>query len=239
MLNNTFGIPTDFERNGPNKITSLENVPNIGDSLHKDISTSINMLGFFERLIDKSLKDILPTSNYAIKPAFNKESPEDLGNPVITIRKTSLEAQDFGIFGDKSGVSNMNASINTGDFSLADSYSVGDLITMYVSISVFGFNLAEVSKIQEAIFDILFASSYGTLSEAISCIKYVKPPVASEVMAQERNMETYVGGITFSVEYLDRAYLLARKNLVNIARIIVNENDSKDTIWSRKDLDNR
>jgi len=238
MLNNTFGIPTDIKRNGPETIFLKDNVPDIGDSKNKDILTSINMLGFFERLIDKSLKDIIPNSNYAIKPAFNKESPEDLGNPVITIRKTSLEAQDFGIFGDKTRMSNSSIGIESNAFSAEDSYSVGDLITMYVSISIYGFNLAEVSKIQEAIFDILFASSYGTLSEALSCIKYVKPPVLTEVMTQERNMETYVGGVTFSVDYFDRAYLLARKNLIKMAKIIVNEKDSENIIWSNKDLDN-
>lgn len=230
MLNNSFMIEQDSIK-GPCELPNTKKIAHIEDPSGRDIYTSINIVGFFERLIEKGLLDILKENKFSVKPAFNNESQEDLGNPVVTVRKTSVESGDFGIMGDRNSINNIS---NIGDMkgiSINDSFSVSDFFTMGISVSIFGMTLAETSKIQAAIFDIIFASSYAVLKEVVDGIEYVKPPMASEVMAQERNIETYVGTIDFSVMYRDKAYIFVKDNLLRIARIIVSEKSSEDVIY--------
>ena len=233
MRNNTFSLDGIQNSAFCDSIT-VDNVSSL-DSKKSDISSVANLGGFYIRMIQSSIDDIIKDNKITVKPGFNNKGPEDLGNPVVVVRRTLMRPMDLAIFGGKSDLKMPLPMPGLDGFNETESFSVTDMFSASFEISILATTLAEATKIQELIFSILFAASYSVMSEVYPNIKYVTPPVATEVAIQERNAEYYVGNISFDVQFVDSANILVKDRIIRIARLAVREEDSENIIWTAKD----
>lgn len=235
MQNNTFEIPGN-QFNAFCEGVNIDSPTPINNTSNKDIETVSNLNGFYIRLLENSLKDDLGHSNFSVKPAYNNKASEDFGNPVITVSRTSLGASNISVMGDKKPINIEPMPGMETPYSIGDSYSVTDMFEAGFQVTIYGSTLSETTKIQETVFNILFAISFNTLSDIFKNISYVTPPLASPVMPEERAMELYIGQITFGVNFINSANILVKKRLIELARLSVREDSVENVIWNKNNL---
>jgi hypothetical protein len=239
MQHNSFALNLDDTTAfcGSNK---LRDINELNDPSNKDLITVANLSGFYIRLLENAMKKIDPKRKLSIKPAFNNQQKEDLGDPVVTVRRTNLAPLNLSIYGDKKELPHdfFQEQLNEmNGINKEESYSITEMFVASFTVSIYANTLAETTRIQEDLFSILFASSFGVVSDMFSNIQYVSPPTATEVMLQERNMEVYIGTIMFDAHFLDTANILVKGILIESAKMAVEELPSINKISLDRNLE--
>lgn len=202
----------------------------------KKIDNSTNLIGFYKRIIADYLHNATKYKDIEVKTAFNSSKEEDYGNPIVTVRRERLASNNIGIMGSKQKiVDTMPQAIpafekSFPDMNMTDSVSYNDLLSLSLTVSVFGQHIAEVEAIAQKIFQILFAMSFDALKETFTFILNVSPPVLGPVSPYKKFDTVYSADISWEVTLKESSILFMKKNLIKYAKILVRENLEENVI---------